>query len=343
MNIKTKKTVFNDLIDNKSFNTIELPKKFTGNTGYINFLDKHTIIINVENNFYYENNKKITLPTFYDINALCITNLSINSQSIVPKISLLLEKSLTRMAHNICIFMNKDGNSYYGIGGRYDEAQPNRWKNYNITEDKGLYLVSSNKVFNTPWKFLNNGEPIISKDTLSNFKRPASYDSQISCIYSTLLEKYILVVRNNIGREQRYFSVLFSDDCLNWSSFNRPNLQPPHEPKSGNQYYSVLIHEYLPKQIILGFALFYNEKQNIYGIKLLVTTDAYTWKDIGILFELPTGKMPRNHYIRPKIHCGGITSDSNGCITLYFYKYKEKNKVEYFCKTYQWHELVDTI
>ena len=338
--IKVKLDVNNDIINHTLFNHIDLPKDFRGNTGYISFLNKNTFIVNVENDYYYsKKNKKINLPTFYDINVLCVSNLFLENQ--IPKTSLVLEKSLTRMAHNMCIFKSKDGTSFFGIAGRYDIKQPDRWKKYEITQDKGLYLVSTQSISNKPWDIMNNKNPIIGRDTLSNFKKPASYDSQISCIYSTLLQKYIMVVRNNIGREQRYFSVLFSDDCINWSKFTKPTLNPPYEPKSGNQYYSLILHEYLPKQLILGFALFYNQKQNIYGIKLLISQNGIQWRDAGLLFKVPKGIMPRNHYIRPKIHCGGVeTNDRDGRITLYFYKYKEKNNIQYFSKTYRWEDLI---
>ena len=84
-------------------------------------------------------------------------------------------------------------------------------------------------------------------------------------------------------------------------------------------------------------------KTKLYGIKLLLTKDKNMerWRNY---FMLPTAKMPRNGYIRPKIHCGGITSsEKNGKIIFHFYKYKERNSIEYFNKTYLWNELFDTV
>jgi hypothetical protein len=103
------------------------------------------------------------------------------------------------------------------------------------------------------------------------------------------------------------------------------------------------MHEILSLKIIMARALFYNEKKKLYGIKLLLTNDTKVWRDTGIIFQLPTAKMPRNGYIRPKIHCGGITSDENRKITFFFYKYKERNSIEYFRKTYLLNHLFNTI
>ena len=73
-----------------------------------------------------------------------------------------------------------------------------------------------------------------------------------------------------------------------------------------------------------------NEKTNIYGLKLLISEDTITWDDHGVILELPTRRMPRNRYIRPKIHCGGVTSTDKH-IKLFLYTYKSC-KIEYFTK-----------
>lgn len=340
--LKVTQTFKNDIKNHKDFSQIHLRKYLEGNIGYVTFLNNNTLVANIENDKYYKNNKVVKLPTFYDINSFYVSNLfSITSPPIMGKV---MTKSLTRMAHNMCIFENKERNGYYGIGGRFDKQQPDRWKSFGITEDKGLYLMQKDALDGDLWKLMNKGRPIIGKDPLSKYHKPASYDSQISCLYSHILQKYVLIVRNNVGKEQRFFSVLYSSDCLNWSEFHTPTLNPSYDPKSGDQYYSVIMHEIMPLKIILASALFYNEKTKLYGIKLLLTKDTKTWRDAGIIFMLPTAKMPRNGYIRPKIHCGGITSsEKNGKIIFHFYKYKERNSIEYFNKTYLWNELFDTV
>ena len=327
-----------EIINHTEFNTIYLPTSMEGNTGYITFFDDSTMVVNIENDKYYKGNQKITLPTYYDINILYFSHLFSSDQA--PIFGNILKKSLSRVAHNLCIFYNKERTKYMGIGGRFDEKQPDRWKPFGITEDKGLYLLSKEMLDGGVWIFENNKKPIIGKDTSSKFRKPASYDSQLSCIYSYILQKYVLITRNNVGKEQRFFSLLYSDDCLKWSEFHTPVLKPDYEASSGDQYYSILMHELIAFKIILGVALFYNEKSRNYGIKLLVTRDTKTWRDAGILFLVPTEKMPRNQYIRPKIHCGGITSNSEeGKITFYFYKYKERNLISFFKKTYKFVDL----
>lgn len=340
-NLKVTSTFKDDIKNHKDFCQIQMRKYLEGNIGYVTFLNDDTLVANIENDKYYKNDKVVKLPTFYDINSFYVSNLFSNDSS--PNMGKVMTKSLTRMAHNMCIFENKERNGYYGIGGRFDKQQPDRWKSFGITEDKGLYLIEKDKLDGTPWKLLNNGKPIIGKDPLSKYHKPASYDSQISCIYSEILQKYVLIVRNNVGKEQRFFSVLYSDDCINWSKFETPILNPSYEPKSGDQYYSIIIHEIVSFKIIMATALFYNEKTKLYGIKLLLTNDTKVWRDAGIIFELPTAKMPRNGYIRPKIHCGGITSDESQEITFFFYKYKERNSIEYFRKTYSWSKLFNTV
>lgn len=330
-----------DIINHTEFNKIQLPKHLDGIIGYVTFLNTNTLVANVENKKYYKKKKATNLPTFFDINSICVSNLL--SSTATPSIGKMFSKSLTRMAHNMCIFETKEKKCYYGIGGRFDKTQPERWKTFNITEDKGLYLIKKDKLDGKEWNIMNEGNPVIGKDTVSKFRKPASYDSQISCIYSHILNKYILAVRNNVGREKRFFSMLYSDDCLKWSDFYIPTINPSYNEKSGDQYYSVILHEIIPIKVILACVLFYNKNTKIYGIKLLITRDTKSWSDAGIIFSLPTGIMPRNKYIRPKIHCGGITSDKSGKITFSFYKYKETNNIEYFNKTYFWNELFNTI
>ena len=340
-NIKVTNNFKNDIINHKEFCRIQIDKYMEGNIGYVTFLNNNALVANIENDKYNKNGKIVKLPTFYDINSFYVSNLF--SDHCSPYMGKMLVKSLTRVAHNLCIFENKDRTGFYGIGGRFDKRQPDRWKPFGITEDKGLYLLQKNKLDGTSWKLMNESKPIIGKDPLSKYHKPASYDSQISCIYSQMLQKYVLIVRNNVGKEQRYFSVLHSNDCISWSDFKIPTLTPPYEPESGDQYYSIILHEILHLKIILASALFYNEKTKLYGIKLLITHDTKNWKDAGIIFTLPIAKMPRNAYIRPKIHCGGITSDKYGRITFFFYKYKERNNIEYFKKTYLFSNLFDAI
>lgn len=339
--LQVKKTYLNDIINHKNFNEIQLPKYLEGNVGYVTFLNKNTLVANIENEKYFVGSKTVSLPTFYDINTIYVTNLLSHSSS--PIISKVLTKSLTRMAHNLCLFQNRDKNGFYALGGRYDKQQPDRWKPFPITEDKGLYLAYKEKLDGQVWKIMNNKKPVIGKDPISKFRKPASYDSQISCIYCTFLKKYILAVRNNIGKEQRFFSILSSDDCLKWCNFETPLLNPPYFPESGDQYYSIILHEIPKLKIIMGSALFYNENSKLYGIKLLLTSDAKIWKDTGIIFNLPTDKMPRNGYIRPKIHCGGINSDDSGKITFFFYKYKQRNAIQYFQKSLYWKDLFNAV
>ena len=161
----------------------------------------------------------------------------------------------------MCIFREKDNKCLYGIGGRHDKGKNGRELRHRNHD--GLYLLTTSLAIKNPWTILENEKPIISNDTLSNYKKPASYDYQLSCIYSTILNKYVLAVRCNIRRGARYFSILFSDDCKKWSPFNKPLLDPPYDDTSNDQYYSVLLHEYKPKNILLGICLFFNEKKRI--------------------------------------------------------------------------------
>lgn len=320
-------------------NRIGIKKCVSGIIGYVNFLDKDTVIINVESNNYTKKKggKVINLGTWLDINSVCITNLNSKKKT---KIERVLKKNISRISHNMCIFREKDNKCLYGIGGRHDKGKKGRELRHRNHD--GLYLLTTSLAIKNPWTILENEKPIISNDTLSNYKKPASYDSQLSCIYSTILNKYVLAVRCNIRRGARYFSILFSDDCKKWSPFNKPLLDPPYDDTSNDQYYSVLLHEYKPKNILLGICLFFNEKKKnpFYGIKLLVSHDALNWKDKGILFKLPTGRMPRNGYTRPKIQCGGVNSDDKGNITFFFYKYKCRDKLSYFHKTYKFDTII---
>lgn len=320
-------------------NRIVIKDCLSGIIGYVNFLDKDTVIVNVESNNYTK--KKggdvIKLGTWLDINSVCITKLEDSKKCKMERV---LKKNISRISHNMCIFREKDNKCLYGIGGRYDKCNDSKKPRHR--HHKGLYLLTTPLTLKNPWTILENEKPIISTDTLSPYKKPASYDSQLSCIYSTILNKYVLAVRCNIRRGGRYFSILFSEDCKNWSSFNRPLLDPPYNHKLNDQYYSVLLHEYKPKNILLGICLFFNEVNvnPFYGIKLLVSTDAINWKDKGILFKLPSGKMPRNGFTRPKVQCGGINSDDKGNITFFFYKYKCRNKLFYFHKTYTFDTII---
>ena len=175
-----------------------------------------------------------------------------------------MTKSLTRMAHNMCIFENKERNGYYGIGGRFDKQQPDRWKSFGITEDKGLYLMQKDALDGNLWKLMNRGDPLLVKIHFQNIiNRHLMILKYHVCI--RIFQKYVLIVRNNVGKEQRFFSVLYSSDCLNWSEFHTPTLNPSYDPKSGDQYYSVIMHEIMPLKIILASALFYNENETIWN------------------------------------------------------------------------------
>ena len=355
LNFSLNKNVIDDIVNYPltDFKMIKVKKFLTGVIGYVNFLDKNTVLINIENNNYIENKstdlKKKNLESFFDINTLCVTGINETTKT-KPIVNRVLKKDVSRIAHNCCAFKDKTNKKIFAIGGRY-ERTPIPIKNIKKAKkkqisanahknNKGLYLLRCKNVKKGPWNIENKNRPVVREDPLSNFKKTSSYDSQLSCIYSQILQKYILSVRCNIQKGHRYFSILHSDNCLNWSKFYSPKLDPPFTIESNDQVYSVLLHEYLPKKLFLGVCLFYNKEKDIYGTKIFISKDSINWKDLGILFYLPTSRMPRNGYIRPKVQCGGIFSEKNGDISFYFYLYKQRNKLFYFSKTYKFDEII---
>jgi hypothetical protein len=298
---------------------ISLPEYIKGITGYINFVSENLIICNIESRYNYQ--KSIKLPKYMDINILQVHN---------NKKSLILNENISRIAHNMCIFRNKENTNWFGLGGRFMRRKVELWKDYNLKHYDGLYLLSTNDDCLDNWNVINNEIPVLNEDKISKYKKADSYDSQLSCIYSIILNKYILVIRNNTGRGGRFFTILHSDDCLKWEPPIIPNISPKYCKKNGDQYYSVILHELKKEKKIIGIVLFMNEKTKTYGLKLLVSEDTITWDDYGIILKLPSKRMPRNGYIRPKIHCGGINSTDTH-IKLYLYTYKS-NEIEYFTK-----------
>ena len=72
-----------------------------------------TLVANIENDKYYKNDKVVKLPTFYDINSFYVSNLFSNDSS--PNMGKVMTKSLTRMAHNMCIFVRRRSQFRYWI------------------------------------------------------------------------------------------------------------------------------------------------------------------------------------------------------------------------------------
>lgn len=341
MPYKLNKSIINDVI-NYTFSTndhISLKPCLKGIVGYVNFLDDNTAFVNIEGSSYSKNKKTIHLGDFFDLNTICITGLNKTKQPLL-KMNPVIKDYVSRIAHNCCPFWDKTHQNLLAIGGR-NEGKITKGNEIIHKHNQGLYISQAKDLDKGSWQLLHKGKPVISEDTLSNFKKTASFDSQISCIYSTLLKKYVLSVRCNIRKGHRYFSIVHSDDYIQWSNFISPQLNPPFSIASEDQLYSVLIHEYLPKKIFFGLCTFYNEKEKIYGAKMLISKDTIEWDDLGLLFNYPPSRMPRQRkkYSRPKINCGGIFSDSNGNITFYFYIYKQYNTISYFSKTYKFDDI----
>lgn len=338
MSYKLNNSIINDIVNYEFSDNdhINLRPCLGGIVGYVNFLDHNTAFVNVEGKSYLKKGKKVELGGFYDINTICITGLNKTKKEKI-KMHKIIKEDVSRIAHNCCPFFDVKTKKIIAIGGRNEGSKPK--KGIVHKQNQGLYLTEAKDIERGAWHLLNKGNPVIGDDPLSKFKHAPSYDSQLSCIYSTLLQKYILSVRCNIKKGHRYFSILHSDNYFKWSNFISPKLNPPYSYATNDQLYSVLLHEYLPKKIFLGLCTFYNKKKHIYGAKMFVSKDSVEWDDLGLLFNYPTGKMPRNGYLRPKIQCGGIFSDENGNITFYFYSYKQFNTLSYFSKTYNFDDI----
>ena len=341
MTYKLNKSIINDVV-NYTFSPndhISLKPCLKGIVGYVNFLDDNTAFVNIEGNTYSKNKKTVQLGNFFDLNTICITGLNKSKQASV-KMHTVIKNYVSRIAHNCCPFWDKTHQYILAIGGR-NEGSSSEGNEIIHKHNQGLYISQTKDLDKGLWELINKGTPVIHKDPLSKYKKTASFDSQISCIYSTLLKKYVLSVRCNIRKGHRYFSIAHSDDYINWSKLISPQLNPPFTIVSGDQIYSVLIHEYLPKKIFFGLCTFYNEKDKIYGAKMLTSKDTIKWDDLGLIFKYPPSRMPRQRkkHLRPKIHCGGIFSDENGNITFYFYSYKQFNTLSYFSKTYKFDDI----
>ena len=304
-------------------------------TGYMNFLNENTFFCNISSQMNDQNEpERKRLPLRTDCNVLLVNG---KDQRLIIK------KNVTRIAHNMCVFRNKENTNWLGIGGRYmrdlwtkntlNRVGEEEWKKYGLKHYKGLYLLSTINDKIEDWDVINNEEPVISEDTVSKFKHSDSYDSQISCLYSTVLNKYVLITRNNIKAGKRFFTVFHSDDCITWEKPIIPEVYPELKPL--DQYYSVIIHELKEYKLFVAVGLFMSGKgskqKNTFAFRLLLSRDTIHWTDCGSMGKIPPKNTPGGN-IRHKIHCGGITSDES-TLTFYLYDYIRMKNMIYYKKT----------
>jgi hypothetical protein len=264
---------------------------------YLTILDKKTLIINTSNsyrNMYYGG--KTILYNIHDN----------TSKKIITK--------MNTISHNFTLIKNIKSKEIWGVGG----CGKRNSNDYNYTD--GIYLLYSKDNMNT-WNVFGN----IISDKESKGWNPngdSIFDSNITCFYSNILNKYLLFTRYNIGGGSRGIQVFTSDNFKKkWDNGKLCKINT--YIKKENYYMNKIIEipEYNIFIMVAPFSDINNRSKS--GLKILISKNAVDWYDCGLLKE---ANQVDKHSSTPDIQPVDITINKNKLSVWYHDNYFSKEK-----------------
>jgi hypothetical protein len=218
------------------------------------------------------------------------------------------------ISHNFTIIENAKTDkeiNHFAVGGC---GKTNMYKSIKDFRS-GIYLLKSQDMKN--WNLANKSRPvIIAKETKGwNKLGNSQFDSNISCLYSSLLKKYVLFTRYNVGIGERGIQVFMSKDMKKW---DKGRLCKIDTWGKKHNYYMNKIIEVPELKLFLAIMPFTNLSKNRTpsGIKLLISFDALNWKDCGLLFPV---KGAVKHSSTPVIQPVGINIKEDKTMDVWFH------------------------
>ena len=250
------------------------------------------------------------------------------------------------VVHNFTVFPDKTDKFYYGMGGLIRDQKPYMSKKFRYFNKKnsGIFLYKSLDF--KKWKKINNNKPIISAK--NHPKNPVigieskcpQFDSNICCMYSNVIGKYILYCRANIKKGCRSVQYTTTKDFKKWSPFK---LLYINSFRKNENYYMFKCVELGNYKIFFGLAPYTNKAINPtkHYIKKLVSSDGKKWADFGKLCDakMHTDKIHVNTHIADIIY-----KNNNLEIILFVDCFNKKSKLKkYIFKINNKEPLLDFI
>jgi len=259
------------------------------------------------------------------------------------------------LSHNFSVFKGIDGN-IYGIGGMDSWKNNKTWhdadtfdkfkilfqkkyrREYERNEDR--YKKAHDRLINEKWLLdYSDGlylfrssdgvdfkpvydDPIVNVDQ-SGFNsalqwKSTEFDGHISCMHDG--EKYILYVRNNIQKGNRFIQYSTSKDLRFWSEFNNIKMNPEFDQNAENYYFPCFLNI---DGRFLGILPYYTDTKAC--LRFVESFDGVSWNvkheffiDIPIIIEdkkknfihSSQGIVRKDGKLYIYIHCNYMGHDS---------------------------------
>ena len=224
-------------------------------TYYLTVVDDNTLIINTSSSYrnMYYGGKTI-------------------SYSLEDHKKKVLIKDMNTISHNFTLIKNHESKEIWGVGGC------GRLLKKDYTD--GIYLLYSKNNMKS-WKMHNN--IIVAKRTKGwNPKGDSAFDSNITCFYSSILKKFLLFTRYNIGTGSRGIQVFTSSHFKR--GWNKGKLCHIDTYKKRENYYMNKIIEVPEHKVFIMVAPFSDlKKRSDSGLKVLVSKNTIEWYDCGLV------------------------------------------------------------
>lgn len=217
------------------------------------------------------------------------------------------------LTHNFRPFKYKD--RYYGIGGQDNWKVDKKWRGLSYEDfmieyknhfnkeyirgpvfyeqikykfdttpvmphNHGLYLLESDDLIN--WKFVQNNPIITAKNDGFNHClewKSAEFDSISEVI--KFKDKWFIYLRNNVSQDRRDIQASWSDDLVEWDTFESINHDYDIEH---DNYYCPIIFEH--NKQLFGFFNYYNSEKS--SVKLKQSYGGFNWDEVCEFFvEFP--------------------------------------------------------
>lgn len=183
-----------------------------------------------------------------------------------------LIKDMNTISHNFTLIKNHESKEIWGVGGCGKRNKKD------FTD--GIYLLYSKNNMKS-WKMHNN--IIVAKDTKGwNPNGDSTFDSNITCFYSTILKKYLLFTRYNIGGGSRGIQLFTTSHYKR--GWDKGKLCHIDTYKIRENYYMNKIIEVPEHKVFIMVAPFSDlKKRSDSGLKVMVSKNAVEWYDCGLV------------------------------------------------------------